>query len=554
MRPDTGSLVKAVEAVGTASTVSAVELRHMSKHFGASRALVDVSLELRPGEVHGLVGANGSGKSTLVKILAGYHTPEPGGTARLHGHQVGLPLRPAALDQARVGFVHQDLGLVDDLTVLENLWLTRLAQAHVARLPWRELHRRGEVLLERYNVSVPLDRQAADLSQAQRALLAITRAAATVAGTLTMSSDGEDTSAPSGVLVLDEATVYLSGRDRELLQRIVAQVTADRGAVLVITHDLDEAIALSDRILVLRDGRAAALLDRGQADRAELAALIVGHPVTVGGSAAGAAEHGSAPVPAEVTEVLGAPGLGDNPADLRVTGMRAPRHDVADVSFSVRSGEILGFAGLVGSGFDQVGALVFGARRADGGVLTVGSRELPLAGMTPALAIDAGLAYIPAGRGSEGLMLDLSVQENLMAQVVDRYFRAGFLRHRAMRARALEVVSELDVRCRSLDMVCSELSGGNQQKVLLGKWLESGPPVLVLNEPTQGIDVGAREMIWQTLRRLAADGLTVLCASSDHEELAQLATRVLVLRRGVVVETLSGGRLTKSAITAASLV
>ena len=527
-----------------------VRLRGMSKRFGATYALRDVGLELHGGQVHGLVGANGSGKSTLVKILAGYHDPEPGGRAELHGEPADLPLRAAVLEQARVGFVHQHLGLVPELSVLENLWLTRISQAHAARLPWRELRRRGAQVLHDYEVDLDLRAQVSDLSQAERALLAIARAAASVEGAMSMPGARElhehsKRSGP-GVLVLDEATVFLPAKDRELLQRIVGRVTASGGAVLVITHDLDEVVALSDRILVLRDGQAVALVERADADRATLARLIVGHALADGSRRAPGSQAVVSPDPAVPVAAVPA-------AAVEVSALHSARHGVADVSFRVAPGEILGFAGLVGSGFDQVTGLVFGAQNAEGGRIRVGSWQSALADVTPPGAISAGLAYIPADRGSAGLMLDLTVAENVLAQVHARYLRHGFLRRRPMRARAQQIVAELQIRCRSVDMTCAELSGGNQQKVVLGKWLEAQPRVLLLHEPTQGIDVGAREMIWAKLRELAAAGLAVICASSDHEELARLATRVVVMRHGRVTTELRGDDLTKTAVTAACL-
>jgi ribose transport system ATP-binding protein len=517
-----------------------VRLRGIRKRFGATYALRDVDLELRGGEVHGLVGANGSGKSTLVKILSGYHEPDPGSSAEIGGEPVDLPPPPAVLAAARIGFVHQDLGLVPELSVLENLWLTRISQMHVTRIPWSGLKRRGTAILDDYHIRLDLDASVSDLSQTQRALLAITRAAATVDGRLADTSDGAREQTSPGVLVLDEATVFLSASHRELLQRIVAHVTAAGGAVLLITHDLDEAVALCDRILVLRDGRAAALVERDQADRAALAHLVVGdavQPARAGGEGPGSG-------PGE--DLTGS-------ATVLVSGMRSGRHGVRDVSFRIAPGEILGFAGLAGSGFDQVVSLMFGAGRAEAGNLTVGTWRSALADLDPPAAINAGLAYIPAGRGSEGLLLDLSVEENLLSQVSGRYLRGGFLRHRLMRTRARQLVDEFGIRCRSVEAACAELSGGNQQKVLLAKWLESGPVALLLVEPTQGIDVGAREMIWGKLTELAGAGMTVVCASSDHEELARLATRVLVMRTGRVIAEISGPALTKTAITAACL-
>jgi ribose transport system ATP-binding protein len=519
----------------TGTGVPLVRLQRMSKRFGATYALRDVDLELLGGEVHGLVGANGSGKSTLVKILSGYHDPDPGGRGEIGGQPADLPLRPAALEAARIGFVHQDLGLVPELSVLENLWLTRISQLHVARLPWGDLKRRGAEILRHYNIELDLDAPVNEVSQTGRALLAIARAAATVDGLLVLS--GEETSRDvPGVLVLDEATVFLSASDRTLLQGIVAQVTAAGGAVLVITHDLDEALTLCDRIMVLRDGTMAALVVRGEADRVALTTLIVGHPVQPGAVAGERAGEDAS-----------------EPATVAVSGMCSFRHGVTDVSFRAAPGEILGFAGLAGSGFDQVISLMFGARGADGGNVAVGSWHSELDAIAPPDAIAAGLAYIPAGRGSEGLLLDLSVEENLLSQVSHQYLRGGRLRHRPMHDRARQLVADFGIRCRGVEVACAELSGGNQQKVLLAKWLEAGPVALLLVEPTQGIDVGAREMIWGKLRELAASGMTVVCASSDHEELALLATRVLVMRAGRVITELTAPALTKTAITAACL-
>jgi ribose transport system ATP-binding protein len=507
----------------------------MSKRFGATYALRDVDLELFGGEVHGLVGANGSGKSTLVKILSGYHDPDPGGHGEIGGEPADLPLRPAALEAARIGFVHQDLGLVPELSVLENLWLTRISQLHVARLPWGDLKRRGAEILRHYNIDLDLDAPVSEVSQTGRALLAIARAAATVDGMLVLSGEQARRDV-QGVLVLDEATVFLSASDRTLLKGIVARVTAAGGAVLVITHDLDEALTLCDRIMVLRDGSTAALVVRGEADRAELTTLIVGHPVQPG---------------AAIDAQTAADASG--PATVAVSGMGSFRHGVTDVSFRAAPGEILGFAGLAGSGFDQVISLMFGAHSADSGSVAVGSWRSELDLIAPPDAIAAGLAYIPAGRGSEGLLLDLSVEENLLSQVSHQYLRGGLLRHRPMHARARQLVADFGIRCRGVEAACAELSGGNQQKVLLAKWLEAEPVALLLVEPTQGIDVGAREMIWGKLRELAASGMTVVCASSDHEELALLATRVLVMRAGRVITELTAPALTKTAITAACL-
>jgi ribose transport system ATP-binding protein len=444
--------------------------------------------------------------------------------------------------------VHQDLGLVPELSVLENLWLTRISQMHVARLPWADLKRRAAAVLRQYQIELDLDAAVTELSQTERALLAIARAAATVDGTLVLAGERAGRDRP-GVLVLDEATVFLSADDRALLQRIVTHVTESGGAVLVITHDLDEALTLCDRILVLRDGRAAALVARGEADRAALTRLIVGDEATAGEH--GADEHGAgAPGTSEVSagEVTAS-----DTATITVSGMRSVRHGVGDVSFRAAPGEILGFAGLAGSGFDQVIGMMFGARQAEDGTLGVGTWRSDLARLRPPAAIAAGLAYIPAGRGSEGLVLDLSVAENLLSQVTSRYMRAGLLRHRPMRARARELVDDFGIRCRDVEAACTELSGGNQQKVLLAKWLEPGPVAMLLVEPTQGIDVGAREMIWNKLRELAGSGMTVVFASSDHEELARLATRVLVMSAGRVISELRAPALTKTAITAACL-
>jgi ribose transport system ATP-binding protein len=497
-----------------------LEARHFSKRFGGTLALDDVALTVDGGTVHGLVGHNGSGKSTLIKILAGYHAPEPGAELTIDGAPVRLPLAPGRFRDLGMAFVHQDPGLIASLSVVENLRIGNLAQRRLAPIAWRDEVRHCEALLAEFGMSCDPRAAVETLLPWQRPMLAIIRAVDETRALL------RQTGQHRGLLVLDEPTSNLADSNVGQLFDVVRRVQAAGFGVLFVSHDLDEILAVTDHVTVLRDGRVAGSGATSGFSRGDLVRLIVGHAI----------------VPTARAE----------PVEMRtdhlvaVQGLSGP--GVRDVGFSVAPGEILGCSGLIGSGFAEIGPMLIGAVPAWRGRLRLGTRTMDLAALTPARAIAAGISYVPGERLREGCIGELSVAENVALPVLGRFFRAGWLHRRALASHARAQITRLGVRPADPALALEALSGGNQQKVLLAKWLQLEPRLLILQEPTQGVDVGAREQIFTIIREFAARGGSVLCLSGDHEQLAMLCGRVLIFRRGRVTRELTGSEVTKERI------
>lgn len=508
----------ASDAARVARTPPALSLRGVSKHFGGVRALDGVDLTVECGEVHGLLGENGSGKSTLIKILAGFHAPD-GGELEVHGEPVGLPLSPGQFRALGISFVHQDLALVPSMTVVENLRAGMIARSRGRPfVSWAAERRRARETFARYDVTIDPAAVVGDLRPVERALLAIVRALEEIRKEAT---DG------SGLLVLDEPTVFLPRADTEHLFALVREIAAGGGSVLFVSHDLDEVHEVTDRVTVLRDGHVVGTQVTADAVEGQLVEMIIGRRL-----AAYEAEHRD---------------LTDRVATFAVSGLTGA--GVHDVDIEAHDGEVVGLTGLAGSGFEAVPYLVFGAWPAATGTLTLDDEVRSLPHMTPRAAISDGIALIPGDRQRDGSVGGLPITDNITLLQLPRYLRAGLLRRSEMRDGAGEVMARFDVRPGEPTLDYGALSGGNQQKALLGKWLEGRPRVLLLHEPTQGVDIGARQQIFETIRAVAADGARVLVASSDYEQLAAICDRVLIFGRGRVARHLRGGDITKDRIT-----
>jgi ribose transport system ATP-binding protein len=504
-----------------------LEARHISKSFGGAKALDDVDLRVEKGEVHSLLGENGSGKSTLIKILAGFHAPEPGGELWINGKPVQLPLKPGEFRGFRMSFVHQHLALMPTLTVLENLLLPKLSTARGMRLSWGAERRRARQTLADFEVDLDLNAQVGSLSQIERALLAIVRAATE------LGEGGDDEEWGAGLLILDEPTVFLSEEGLQRLFRLVETVVARGASVIFVSHDLDEVLAVSDRATILRDGKVAGVVNSKETSKLRLVELIVGHELE-----AAMASDNRAPTAERMVEVR---------------GLRTENGVTQDVDFSLHRGEIVGITGLVGSGFDEIPYLLYGAWPGTEGTLSIDDRDWQLGDITPAKALEAGMALIPANRQRDGSIASLSVADNVTMQVLGDYFRGLRLRSGEMSREAAKTLRDFDVRPPRPDLRYSSLSGGNQQKVVLAKWLQQPRKLLLLHEPTQGVDVGARAQIFELIRAEAKGGTAALCASSDHEQLELLCDRVLVLAHGRVVKELVGDEVKARRITQESL-
>ena len=509
-------------AAARAEPPAALHLWNLSKTFGGQKALDRASLSVASGEVHGLLGQNGSGKSTLIKVLAGFHPPDPGSRLAIGGAEVPLPLAPGAFRHYRMSFVHQHLGLLPSLTVLENLLIGRFAEREAWAIRWPAERRRAAELFATYGVEIDPEARVADLAPVERALLAIVRATGEIAA---------EGGTGNGLLVLDEPTPFLPKRDVERLFRLVRNVVGKGASVVFVSHDVDEVMEITDRATVLRDGRVAATLETARASKADFIEAIVGRKLA------------ASPPPAP---------------PLARGASHAIVHDLAGgtiqgFSLDLAAGEVVGLTGLIGSGYDEVPYLVYGARPATRGSLDLGGQSTFLPDMTPAQAIRRGVVLIPADRANAGVIGPLPVSDNVTMPVLGTRFRRWFLNRRAMVAHTGALGRRFDVRPPDPSLPVASLSGGNAQKVVLAKWFQTEPKLILLDEPTQGVDVGARQNVFQHIADAAARGAAVLCASSDYEQLAALCSRVLIFGGGRVIASLTGSEISKDGIAERSL-
>jgi len=480
----------------------------LSKTFPGVKALQDVSLDVHAGEIVAVVGHNGSGKSTLVKILAGVYLADPGGTIDVRGHD-GEPLSGAAA-RDELHFIHQDLGLVDMLSSVENLSLGHRTRGPLGLSPVHrtvERHHAEQMIARfgaRFDTTVPIAR----LAPAERAIVAIARAL-----------DGW--TRPDKVLVLDEPTTAFHSSEVNVLFEAIRRIAAAGAGVVFISHRLDEVSGLADRVVALRDGKVVANQPAAELDADAMVQLIAGRSV----SGARMSPQAAQTTPALTVQGLSGPG-------------------VTNLDLTVRAGEIVGVSGILGSGREHLAPLLFGARPRFGGTVEVagcpvGARSIPA-------AIAAGMAYLPADRRREGAVLDMNVRENLTLPFLRPLRnRFGGIDAKTERAETNRWIERVEMRPALPERPVRLFSGGNQQKVLLAKWLRMQPKVMILDEPTQGVDVGAKESIYQLIAQAARQGTGVLVCSTETKELVTLCDRVIVLDGGRLSAELAGESLTE---------
>ncbi len=490
-----------------------VSVRHLSKTFGENLVLNDVNVDFYPGKIHGLLGHNGSGKSTLIKILSGYHKPDPGGELFVRGQRVALPVRADVASALGLGFVHQGLGLADDLSVVENIAVTHFDVGFPWRILWTRQEAEARQILQRFNVDIDPAIRVGNLPPVQKAIVAIARALRSVEG------------GGGRLLVLDEPTVYLS-RDRvATLLDAMRSLAAAGDAVVFVSHRIDEVLAVTHRVSVLRNGELVATEETDDVTEEDLVRQIVGRNV--------------GQLSVDRRDELEAP---------YVRVRRLSSETVGDISFEISRGEVLGITGLAGSGYEDIPYLLFGAGDARQGTLHLGDQHLDLVKLRPAAAIQKGIALVPADRPRLGGVGTVTVRENMTVPTIARFFRRGWLHPRNERLHVASLLRDFDIRPPNPEELLENFSGGNQQKSILAKWLDSKPQLLVLHEPTQGVDVGGRFELWKLIRQAAHDGVTVLAASETAEELAQLCDRVLILRDGQIAHELHGQSVTEETI------
>ena len=493
-----------------------LSLCHVSKTFPGTKALEDVGLQVRVGEVHALVGQNGSGKSTLIKILAGFHHPDHGASGTIKGAEFRLG-DAAAAHAAGLRFVHQDLGLIDTLDCVDNLALGfGYATGPGGRIRWRKQRAAARQALSRIaSGDIKVTKPVSHLSAFEKTALAIVRAL----------QDWEENVC---LLVLDEPTATMPRPEVDKLFSLIRRVSAAGTGVLLVSHHLDEVFAIADRVTVLRDGRSEGTHQLTELTRAGLIQLMTG----------GIVEEVTRSSQEHTGEVV---------LSVRGLGGRVLR----DFDLDVHRGEVVGIAGLNGSGRDEVCELVFGGRPRSGTV-TVNGKQLPPS--RPDLAIGRGLALVPADRHGAGLVLSETVRENLTLVDLKPFWRGWRLSAARERSITRHWIDKLSIRTSSMEAVVESLSGGNQQKLVMGKWLRTDPAILLLDEPTQGVDVGAQAELHR-LMRAAADnsGSAVVLCSSDERELGHVCDRVLVLCDGTVAAELTGDQVASQRIAQQSL-
>jgi ribose transport system ATP-binding protein len=489
----------------------AVRIEGLSKTFPGQRALDHISLEIRKGEIHALVGQNGSGKSTLIKILSGFHQPDPGASAWLLGEEAELGNLTEG-QRARLLFIHQDLALVPTLSVRENLGLERPGRGRgLRRIDKRHEREEAVRLLSAFELDIDPEALVGKLTPFEQSAVAIARALGAVR---------ED----ACLLVLDEPTASLGAVEAQQLFATLRRVNAMGIAILYVSHILPEILSISDRISVLRDGRRVAQVDTASTTEDELVTLIVGGGI-----------EKVAPPPAEEIE---------DEAWLRLVAVEAD--GLNGVSLSVRRGEVVGLVGLVGSGHEKIAQLLAGDRAWHGGHLEICGTEYEE--LSPATAAHAGLTAMPADRRGTGLIPHFTVAENVVLPAAGRNFRHGRFDRRAEDRDVRHWIGITEVMPPDPSRLVQELSGGNQQKVMLAKALRLDPKVLVLAEPTQAVDVGAAATIRRLITQLAEDGRAILVSSSDAEELCQICHRVLITRNGRIACELVGEAITEDRI------
>lgn len=474
-----------------------IELAGITKQFGAVQALRGVDLSLYPGEVHALVGENGAGKSTLVKILAGIHRPDAG-MIKIGGSVIDLH-NPAQARNAGIAVIHQEPTLFPDLNVAENVFMGRHPRDRFGRVDWKRMYQEVERLFDSLGVRMNVYTPVQGLSVADQQMVEIAKAL----------------SFQSRVLVMDEPTAALSAHEVQTLFTIVRRLRERGVAILFVSHRLEEIFALADRVTVFRDGARVATAPITEVTTEELIRQMVGRTMET-------------LYPKSVVE----------PGEVVLEVRHLTREGVfTDINFQVRRGEILGFAGLVGAGRTEVARVLFGIDRASAGEIFINGKSVQV--RSPKDAMRHGVAYVPEDRHQHGLIMDFSIAKNMTLPVLRQTSLLGLVNRQRERELATAYTDQLHVRTSGIDQLVKALSGGNQQKVVLAKWLITQPTILILDEPTRGIDVGSKAEVHRIISELAGEGLAIILISSDLPEVLAMADRVLVMHEGRVAAEFS---------------
>ena len=487
-----------------------LELRNITKRFSGVEVLHEVSFELRPGEVHALLGENGAGKSTLIKVMTGVHQPD-GGSIFLNGELVQFA-DPSESLQAGLAAIYQELSIFPDLNVAENIFVGRQPTKASGRVDWRTLYADAARLLDSLGVQLDLKQKARNLSIAQQQMVEIARAL----------------SINARILIMDEPTSSLTLNEVAELFNMVRRLREGGTAIVFISHRLEELFEIADRVTVLRDGSYIATRPLADVTRDDLIRLMVGRTIS----------NLFPKQEVEAGEVV-----------LKVENL-TQEGVFEDISFELRRGEILGMAGLIGAGRTDVARAIFGVAPPTGGVIEIEGKAVEIT--SPQQAIDLGLALVPEDRQLHGLIPPMNITSNISLAVLDSYARRGWLRKKQEQEASFAAARQMEVRANNIWQKARELSGGNQQKVVLAKWLLTKPRILILDEPTRGIDVGTKAAIHALMSQLASEGIAILMISSELPEVLGMSDRIIVMREGKITGQFSRSEATQEKIMSAA--
>ncbi len=484
-----------------------LELERISKSFAGVHALKGVSFSLRPAEVHALVGENGAGKSTLIKMITGAHQPDEG-TIAIQSRAVAN-LDPLTARGLGIAAIYQQPALFPDLTVAENIAFGLEHGGGWSRIRWGSRRARARVLLDRIGAAIDPETEVRRLTMPEQQLVEIARALG----------------ANARIVIMDEPTASLSDKEVDRLFRVIGELKSQGAGIIYISHRLDELPRVADRVTALRDGVLAGTRRMAEVSRGDLIRMMVGRELS-------ALFPRSRVAPGEVV--------------LEVRGLGCRRARVRDVSLSVRAGEVLGLAGLVGAGRTELARILFGLTPADSGEIRLRGRAVSID--SPARAVGLGIAYLPEDRRRHGVILEMATGPNASLATLRAISRFGFLDFRMERALAVRFIHQLGIKTPSVETPVGDLSGGNQQKVALARWLATTPAVLILDEPTQGVDIGAKAEIHRLMSDLAARGLAIVMISSELPEILAMSDRIAVMHGGTITAILDGKDATQEVI------
>lgn len=483
-----------------------MEMRDIVKSFPGVMALNGVDFTCYQGEVHALVGENGAGKSTLMKILSGVYRPDRGKII-LNGKEINIQ-SPKDAQRMGIATLYQEFNLIDELNVAENIFLGREPVSRMGIIDSQTIYRRSRELLETLNVTVNLNAKIKDLSVAQQQIVEILKA-------LSLNAD---------IIIMDEPTAVISGKELESLFNIIRSLKQQGKTIIYISHRLEEIFQIADRVTVLRDGQWIGMIETANADKQEIIRMMVGRTLA---------------------ETFPPKERGERALVLSMKGVSQGKL-LKNVNLQVYSGEILGIAGLVGSGRTELARSIFCAERIDHGEILLFDRRID--NQSPREAIRQGIGFVTEDRKSEGIVACLSVRKNLTLPALDKLQRFGLLQNKKEKGIAMDCVDRFNIMTPHIDQEIQYLSGGNQQKLILAKWLNLNPSLIILDEPTRGIDVGAKAEIYQLIRNLAKNGTAIIMISSELPEIIGMSDRIVVMHNGELKGEIEAETATEEAI------